>query len=300
MKFQPASPLNSHLNLKKGQPTAARRLFLSAIVSVIVGCTAAPFDAQRSETLSKADNRLDAILWQTTSAEYRVLAQSIYATARAHLEQSIADPHWSALPTQKENYRHLPPAIIMDIDETVIDTGAFQSQMARNQARFSSRRWREWQERNVPAAVPGAVEFIAAAQARGVTVFFVTNRDHAAEQTARRNLAAIGVALPKEIDTVLCRSERADWGSDKESRRQYISQSYRVLMLIGDDLSDFISGYRAAPELRVSAALKHGEWGTKWFMLPNPMYGSWEASLYDFRTDLSPDEVSRHKFNKLR
>lgn len=300
MNFRSPWLLNEFLAWENFRPTAARRLFLSVIVSVIVGCTAAPFDARRSDTSNKADNRLDAILWQTTSAEYRVLAQSIYATAQTQLERALADPNWSALPTQKANYRHLPPAIIMDIDETVIDTGAFQSQMARNNARFSSRPWREWQELNQPNAIPGAVEFIATAQARGVTVFFVTNRDHATEHTARRNLAAIGIALPKEIDTVLCRSERADWGTDKESRRQFIAHAYRVLMLIGDDLSDFISDYRAGPELRVSAALKHGEWGTKWFMLPNPMYGSWEASLYDFRADLSPDEVSRHKFNKLR
>jgi len=53
-------------------------------------------------------------------------------------------------------------------------------------------------------------------------------------------------------------------------------------------------------EARTNAALKRSEWGVKWFMLPNPMYGSWEASLYDFRADLSRDEVSRQKFNKLR
>jgi acid phosphatase len=129
--------------------------------------------------------------------------------------------------------------------------------------------------RNQPGASPGAVEFIAAAQARGVTVFFVTNRDHATEQTARRNLAAIGIALPKEIDTVLCRSERADWGSDKESRRQFVAQSYRVLLLIGDDLSDFISDYRIAP-VRVSAALSMANGAPEWFMLPNPMYSSWK------------------------
>ena len=239
-------------------------------------------------------------LWQTTSAEYLVLARSIYASAQARLDSALADTRRNALPTQKDNYRDLPPAIIMDIDETVIDTGAFQSQMAGNGARFSSRPWREWQERNQPGAVPGAVEFIAAAQARGVTVFFITNRDHPTEETTRRNLAAIGVALPKEVDTVLCRGERADWGSNKESRRQFIAQSYRVLMLFGDDLSDFISDYRVAADLRVKAALKHREWGTKWFMLPNPMYGSWENSLYDFRADLSPDEVSRQKFDKLR
>jgi len=188
----------------------------------------------------------------------------------------------------------------MDIDETAIDTGAFQSQLARANTRFSSRPWREWQERNQPAAVPGAVEFIAAAQTRGITVFFVTNRDHRTEDTARRNLAAIGVALPNGIDTVLCRGERADWRSDKESRRQFIAQSYRVLMLIGDDLADFISDYRTTSEARVRAALKQSEWGSKWFILPNPMYGSWEASLYGFRADLSGDEMSREKFDKLR
>ncbi|HEX6769153.1 MAG TPA: HAD family acid phosphatase, partial [Candidatus Binatia bacterium] len=149
------------------QFAGARRLFL---LLLLMGCSAAPIDSRRSETPSRVDNRLDAILWQTTSAEYRVLAQSIYATAQAHLERSLGDPHWSALPAQQENFRHLPPAVIMDIDETVIDTGAFQSHMVRNNARFSSRPWREWQERNQPDRVPGAVEFIAAAHARGVTV----------------------------------------------------------------------------------------------------------------------------------
>ena len=273
-------------------------LFLT--LSAVLSCTVAPPSPRHNDAPARSDNRLDAILWQTTSAEYLVLARSIYASAQARLDSALADTHWTALPTQKENYRDLPPAIIMDIDETVIDTGVFQSQMARNGARFSSRPWREWQERNQPGAVPGAVEFIAAAQARGVTVFFITNRDHPTEETTRRNLAAIGVALPKEVDTVLCRGERADWGSDKESRRRFIAQSYRVLMVIGDDLSDFISDYRVAADLRVKAALKHGEWGTKWFMLPNPMYGSWENSLYDFRADLSADEVSRQKFDKLR
>ncbi|MEO6164605.1 MAG: HAD family acid phosphatase [Candidatus Binatia bacterium] len=269
-------------------------------MSVIMSCTATPSKARQNEAPSRADNRLDAILWQTTSAEYRVLAQMIYATAQTHLERALADPNWSALSAQKDNYQKLPPAVIMDIDETVIDTGAFQSQLARNNARFSSRPWREWQARNQPEAVPGALEFIAAAQARGVTIFFVTNRDHPTEAATRLNLATTGVKLPSDLDTVLCRSERPDWGSDKESRRRYIAQSHRVLMLIGDDLADFISEYRTPPAQRTAAAVKHDTWGTKWFMLPNPMYGSWEASLYDFRNDLGSEDLSKRKFDQLR
>ena len=253
----------------------------------------------RSAAYAAADDRLDAILWQTTSAEYRVLTQSIYAGAQAQLESALADRQWTALPAQKENYQNLPPAVIMDIDETVIDTGRFQSSLVKNHARFSSRPWREWLNRNEPQAVPGAVEFISSAQSRGVTVFFVTNRDHATEPATRLNLASIGIKLPDPIDTVLSRDERPDWGADKESRRRWIAQSYRVIMLFGDDLADFISEYRASPQARMSEAFKHSQWGTKWFMLPNPMYGSWESSLYEFRSDLSAEEAAKRKIERL-
>jgi acid phosphatase len=284
-----------------GRQYAARPVLLLLVsLSMVMGCAAATSHSPRDEAPNRADNRLDAILWQTTSAEYRVLAKMIYAAAQTHLERALADTNWSALSAQKDNYQKLPPAVIMDIDETVIDTGAFQSQLVRNNARFSSRPRREWQTRNQPEAVPGALEFIAAAQARGVTIFFVTNRDHPTEAATRLNLATAGVKLPSDLDTVLSRGERPDWSSDKESRRRHIAQSHRVLMLIGDDLADFISEYRTTPAQRTAAAVKHHAWGSKWFMLPNPMYGSWEASLYDFRNDLGSEEVSQRKFDQLR
>ena len=262
------------------------------------GCSApvitSPVTASRA-----TDDRLDAILWQTTSVEYRILAQSIYASAEMHLERALADRQWTALPTQKENFQNLPPAVILDIDETVIDTTRFQSQMVRTQARFSSRPWSEWQARNEPQAVPGAVEFISYAESRGVTVFYVTNRDYATEPSTRLNLKTIGLKLPDHLDTVLSRGERPDWVSDKESRRRHIAQSYRVLLLVGDDLADFISEYRTPEQTRLREAQKYEQWGTKWFMLPNPMYGSWESTLYDFNAALSRDEISQRKFKRL-
>ena len=71
------------------------------------------------------------------------------------------------------------------------------------------------------------------------------------------------------------------------------------VMLFGDDLGDFISEYRVSAQARMSGALKYNEWGRKWFMLPSPMYGSWESSLYDFVSGLSPEEISRRKFRQL-
>jgi 5'-nucleotidase (lipoprotein e(P4) family) len=263
---------------------------------VIPGCATLP--AVQSGATS--DGRLDAILWQTTSVEYRVLAQSIYGVAQSHLDRALADRQWNALPAQAENFQHLPPAVIMDIDETVLDTSRFQSLLVKNGTRFSRARWRDWSSQNRPGAVPGAIEFISLAQSRGVTVFFVTNRDYATESLTRNHLASAGIKLPDDMDTVLSQSERPDWGADKGSRRNFIAKSYRVLMLFGDDLADFISEYRNSTQARMSAAMKHNQWGTKWFMLPNPMYGSWELSLYDFNSDLSMDEISRRKFQQLR
>jgi acid phosphatase len=275
-------------------------LFLFGVF-VTPGCAnlqTSPSRASQAHTAS--DDRLDAVLWQTTSAEYFVLAQSIYGAAKSYLERALADRQWSALPAQRENFQHLPTAVIMDIDETVIDTSRFQSLLIKNRVRSTRTLWRDWSRQNEPGRVPGAVEFVSFAQSHGVTVFFVTNRDHATEPVTRNHLAAIGINLPDHIDTVLSQSERPDWEADKASRRHFIAQSYRVLMLFGDDLGDFISEYRTSAQARMNEAMKHTEWGTKWFMLPNPMYGSWESSLYDFKSNLSMDELSRRKFQQLR
>ncbi len=283
----------------KTTPTPARRrqcpLLTLTIAVLVSGCAATP-----PPSVGARDDRLDAILWQTTSVEYLVLAKSIYASAAVHLERALADRHWTAVPEQNENFQQLPPAVIMDIDETVLDTGRFQSELVKNHARFSTAVWREWMTRNEPPPVPGALEFISMAQSRGVTVFFITNRDETTEPTTRRHLSAAGIRVPEEIDTVLSANERPDWGVDKGSRRRFIAQNYRVLMVFGDDLADFISEYRSPPSVRIKDALKYNFWGTKWFMLPNPMYGSWEGSLYDFRSGLSREEISRTKLERLR
>ena len=289
--------LNSCYTLKPSPNSRGgwHSLIAVALAVVITGCGAAP----QSSSIAR-DDRLDAILWQTTSAEYQVLAKSIYATATLHLERALADRHWSALPEQQDNFQHLPPAIIMDIDETVLDTGRFQSHLVKNRTRFSTAVWREWMSHNDPPAVPGALDFISFAQARGVTVFFITNRDQATEAATRRHLGAVGIELPTDIDTVLCANERADWGIDKGRRRRFLGQTHRALMLFGDDLGDFISEYRNSPAARFKEPFKHSFWGTKWFMLPNPMYGSWEGSLYDYRSDLGLEGIAQKKAEHLR
>src|SRR6185295_11372704 len=106
---------------------------------------------------------------------------------------------------------------------------------------YSEEAWTRWCEERKAGAIPGAVAFIQYAHDRGVTAFFITNRDHQVEQATRDVLARLGVPLDAKEDTVLTRHERPEWdSSDKTTRRQAVAARYRILLLVGDDLGDFI------------------------------------------------------------
>jgi acid phosphatase len=98
----------------------------------------------------------------------------------------------------------------------------------------------------------------------------------------------------------MCRGERADWGSDKSSRRAEVALHYRVLLLVGDDLGDFASNVRTSIPARRDIVLRYREnWGSKWIILPNPMYGSWEAALYPTDSQLPRQARVGRKFDIL-
>ncbi|MGH7823721.1 MAG: 5'-nucleotidase, lipoprotein e(P4) family [Candidatus Binatia bacterium] len=276
-------------------------VFLSACAMEPGPSASAAGGSPRVFDVPAADERLHATLWQQTSAEYRALAQSIYSTAKLQLERALADKQWTAEPYQKQkgDFRNLPPAVIMDIDETVLDTSLFQADLIKRREEFTGERWHRWLKKNQFPGVPGAVDFISFAQARGVIVFFVTGRERSVEQETRNNLRSVGISVPADRDTVLMRGEAKEWGADKASRRKFVADSHRVLLIIGDDLGDFISEYKGTPRSRINAALKHEEWGAKWLILPNGIYGSWVGSLYGFDFQLGKEEISRRKFERL-
>ncbi len=99
----------------------------------------------------------------------------------------------------------------------------------------------------------------------------------------RRNLARHGFPLEPEIDTLLTRDEQPDWGSDKGTRRAAVAAGHRILMLVGDNLGDFVSDVDVSRPARAALTERHaGYWGGRWIMLPNPQYGSWDGALIDF------------------
>ena len=197
------------------------------------------------------------------------------------LDRALKDKSWTAALEQAGNYRKLPPAAVVDIDETVLDNAPYQASQVVAGVGFIPAQWTEWVMQAAAAPIPGAVEFCKYAASRGVQVFYVTNRDTGHEESTRRNLAAHGFPLATAVDTVLVRGEKAEWASsDKGIRRKEVASRYRILLLVGDDLGDFLSGVRASLARRRELSAPYTSfWGSKWIIIPNPGYGSWEEAL---------------------
>lgn len=221
---------------------------------------------------------LNNVLWVQTSAEFWALTSTTYNNARVVMERAKAQTSWSAALEQKAGYENLPPAVILDLDETVLDNSAAQGQFVLDRTGYLPDVWTAWVHTVSAVAIPGAQSFIEAAENNGVKVFFVTNRSQVEQEDTIKNLAALGITASDE--TVLCSGENG-WTSDKTARRAEIAKSYRVLLLVGDDMNDFVSTAKLTPAERMALARTHAErWGKSWLLLPNPMYGSWERAIY--------------------
>lgn len=233
------------------------------------------------------------VTWVANSAEYQALARQAYRAATGDLAGKLADLSFSALPGQ-EDAAGLPPALILDVDETVVNNVGFQYELV---PPFTEEQFIAWNSANRAEPVPGVVEFADAARDLGIALFFVTNRacepDEAGnpcpqEAVTVEDIREAGIAA--DADRVMLSFERPEWNKEKKNRRDVVARDYRVLMLIGDDLNDFIpcSRARAVPpcaegatvESRSRSVTEHGlYWGNGWYVLPNPMYGSWTTVL---------------------
>lgn len=242
-------------------------------------------------------DNLNATLWYQTSAEFRANSLQTYKMASLTLKEALTDKNWTALPTQTTNFQHLAPAIIVDIDETILDNSPAAAQAILEQDQgFNGKRWDNWVAKASAVAVPGAVEFLNLAGQNGVTVLYISNRECAPRTTVKtrcpqktdtlKNLQAVGIKQV-DADQLWLKSEQKDWTSEKESRRLLAATQYRVIMLLGDDFGDFLPNvkHNITPAQRFAWVEQYQQhWGTRWFMLTNPTYGSWETILQQPKT----------------
>ena len=227
---------------------------------------------------------LNATLWMQVAPEYRANVQQVYRMAT---ERVAAPPAGSAAVEQAgmsaDALARLPTAVILDLDETVLDNTVFQARLLHDRAVYNPQNWGDWVMAAEAEALPGSREFIAAARRLGHTVFFITNRDCKipaptatdpcpAKTATMRNLVELGIDAAPDPTRMLVRNERPEWNTGtKTHRRAFIAANYRIVALVGDDLGDFV-------DTRVFAGDRERlepRFGTSWFVLPNPIYGSW-------------------------
>jgi acid phosphatase len=223
------------------------------------------------------------------SAEYRGCCYQSFNVARRRLGEKLRDAPaggWAK-----------PPAVVLDLDETVLDNGAFQARLIRNGLAYDQATWDDYEKNDFTQVrlVPGAKGFIEDAKRLGLGVVYISNRKQ--KQPFRDGtlnaLELLGVEVP--APDVL----GAETTSDKTARRAEVERRYTVLLYVGDNLRDFFEGdfrstidnngptrttevkaLRAAVERRAYAVDRCADlFGREWVILPNPAYGEWTKVL---------------------
>ncbi len=266
--------------------------------AAVKGEVPAPADAQtaverraaadiRAESAQQtADAEVMALLWMRTTAEYRALCYQGYNAAMAEVDRALADPARSGKPL----------AIVLDCDETVVDnTAALARAAADGNGLYTSPWWNAWVARGEAEALPGAADFLNAVHAKGVAIFYVTNRLESTGYAAtERNLCALGFPSVDRKHLLLA----VDTGN-KQIRFDQIAARYDVVCYMGDNAGDLPIGTYGKDRAGRNAVIDahRADFGTKYIVFPNPVYGAWVSALAPHYFDLTPEE--RREANRL-
>lgn len=242
---------------------------------------------------------LDATLWMQTSVEHDVACTQSYRLAWQQVQKALRDPCWTAAVEQTAGYAGLPPAVILDLDETVINNGTFMGELVRQDVSWSPSLWNTWVLSERGTAVPGAKEFLNRLRARQIAIYFITNREAKHEAATVSNLSKM-LGWQVSPEQVLFRDEKPEWTSNKSSRRAQVARCHRILLLVGDDFNDFTYLGKLSPRERIKQGRRfQNYWGRRWVILPNPVYGDWEKALYHYDSQLPTAEQRQMKLNAL-
>jgi acid phosphatase len=228
--------------------------------------------------------RLGGNLYLQTAAEYRACCRGIYKCAELRLETLLqhADP------------KPARPAVVMDLDETVLDNSAFQTYLYQNGLEYTPELWADYEDKAPQdvTLIPGARQFIDRAEALGVTVIYISNRSELHQKATETALETNGIDATKPAGRLYLKPKGAT--NDKSARREAVAAKYNVVMYFGDNLRDFSEAFKAAelpkdatPEDCLKAIRRRAataddavcHWGVDWFVLPNPVYGEWDRLL---------------------
>ncbi len=178
-------------------------------------------------------------------------------------------------------------AVVVDIDETMLDNSPFETNCINTGNGYSSESWHNWTSMINAKALPGAVEFSKYAELKGVEVFYISNRNIDEFDVTLKNLQKENFAFADSSHLLLKTNT-----SSKTVRRNLVKENFEIILLIGDNLGDFSEIFEDRSNNYGFDVVEENitAFGEKFIVLPNPMYGSWEKAVLDFKKDLSDEE----------
>ncbi len=247
--------------------------------------------AQQPDTQSvENEYQVGAVIFHQKAAEYRALTYQAFNLAQLRLDM---DKKLSKKLPKSE--RKKPRAIIIDADETVLDNTPYFAKLIKTGAPFDINTFFEWKKTASANAVPGSVEFLKYAKSKNVEIFYVSNVPNSFKEATVKGLSALDFPDAREENVMLI----TDSGS-KEPRRKKVAETHRIVMLIGDSLNDLSVAFEGkSVEDRFAEVEKVKEmWGTRFIVIPNIIYGAWEAAVYEGKR-LSEIEKKRKRIDSL-
>jgi 5'-nucleotidase (lipoprotein e(P4) family) len=247
--------------------------------------------------LPGAHEQLDSALWVHTSAEFYAIARQTFASATEKLDLAMRDPTWTASTEQfaTGDYQQLPPAVIVNLDEAVWSNSPYQNRIILQYGQHDMNHFIAWCNEAKCTAIPGAKEFLDHAARQGVSIVYITARPALLQDATKRNLSRLKYPLDDQKDSLIM-----DGGWPNHDKRELIAKGYRITLIISDSLGDFMHDTeKDAVTRREMAAHYADNWGLKWFLIPNPMYGHWEYSFHKYDYNLDRPTRIRNKLKVL-
>ena len=235
-------------------------LILSLNFLLFYSCSS---DSIKIQKPNSHEYQIGAYLWFQTSGEYRALCYQAYNLARLKLDRDLEDKH------------NRKRAVVFDIDETVFDNSADGANQIKNQINWNNDNFSNWVKQKKASGIPGAKEFIEYAISKRVEVIYISNRKVSDANETLENFKLLGI--PAKIENFYFLKN----ASSKESRRIEVLKNYDVVLYFGDNLGDFHRDWDDKDSGERSALVDshRQDFGEKFIILPNPLYGDWENSL---------------------
>lgn len=229
------------------------------------------------------DYSLLATVFQQHSPEYKALCLQAYNIASARL-----------IEIKKSGTYKNAPAVVLDIDETVLDNSPFEVKSILENTSYPTY-WEEWMNEANARLVPGVKSFLHLADSLGFEVYYISNRKHKYLDVTIKNMLDYNLPNSDAAHIFLKTDE-----SSKKARRNKLRVDREIIMLIGDNLNDFDEVFELSNNDERIQAVKNlsDEFGDKFIVLPNPLYGEWVKAVLNDSNNLS--RIQRDSILKRR